>query len=78
MHLCPAEYIIHAFGGVRKTARAIGRTPSAISKWRKYKDRNGKIGGIPRCTHDKILAVARKTGIDITTEDLINGRNTKE
>ena len=74
MLLSPSEYTIYMFKGVRATARAIGRTPSAVSRWQKYKDRYGCVGGVPRSVQPLILAAAKKAGLDITAEDLISGR----
>lgn len=67
--LTPVEYVIHRFGGVRATAEAIGRTPGAISKWRK-KDRKGAI---PGPAQQLILSAADLRGIDIDAFDLILG-----
>ncbi len=69
--LNPAEYVIRTIGGVRKTARAIGRTPSTISSWRKERGTNGNI---PRSAQKPILAFAKQKGLDITASDLIIGR----
>lgn len=77
VHLSPAEYVIFCFQGVRATARAIGRTPSAVSKWQKYKDKDGRVGGVPRALQSDILAAAKKQGLDITADDLIYGRKVK-
>lgn len=71
MKLSPAEYVIRTIGGVRKTARAIGRTPSTISAWRSKK---GTSGEVPRGAYKNILAHARAKGLDITAADLIIGR----
>lgn len=73
MHLSPAEYVIFIFNGVRATARALGVSPSAVSKWRKP-DSNGVIGIIPARAHIKILEAAEHQGLDLTPHDLIYGR----
>lgn len=77
MHLSPARFVISMFGGVRATARAVGRTPSAVSKWKKRpgnpEDR-GCSGYIPRKLQPVILEEARKRGLDIQAQDLIVGR----
>lgn len=69
--LNPAEYVIRTIGGVRKTARAIGRQPSTISSWRKAR---GTGGQIPREAMKPILAYANAKRLDITPTDLICGR----
>lgn len=77
VHLSPAEYVIFCFNGVRATARAIGRTPSAVSKWQKYKDKDGRVGGVPRGVQSEILAAAKRLDVDITADDLVYGRKVK-
>lgn len=70
MKLSPAEYVIMIFGGVRATAREIGYSPSAISKWR----HQGK-GNIPNSVKLLIYNIAQNKGYDITAEDLLIGRD---
>jgi hypothetical protein len=72
--MSPAEYVIHVFKGVRKTARVLGYDPTAISKWRVPKERKGCGGEVPRSAQKKILEKAREMNLDITAEDLIFGR----
>jgi hypothetical protein len=74
MYLTPAEYVIRVFNGVRATARAIGRSPSSISKWQKRRD-DGIDGMIPSCAQRRILQIAKEQGLDITPHDLIFGRS---
>lgn len=76
--LSPADWVIHVFKGVRKTARAIGRSPASVSKWAKSKDRRGSGGLIPANSQRRILEQARKYGLDITEHDLIWGRNLED
>lgn len=74
-HLSPAAYVIHCFGGVRKTGRLLGRTGSTISQWTKEKkDGRGRGGQVPNSLHKKILHLATTRGLDITPNDLIFGR----
>ena len=70
MQLSPAEYVIHMFGGVRATARALNKTPSAISKWHHKYD-----GMIPSKNLPNILLKAQEMELDIKPEDLVIGRN---
>lgn len=72
--ITPAEYVIYVFNGVRATARAVGRSPSTVSKWQKPKDQKGHDGYVPSNVQRKILEVARERGLDITAKDLIFGR----
>lgn len=71
MRLNPAELVIRTIGGVRKTARAIGRTPGTVSSWR---SRKGTGGDIPRGAQKNILQYAKRKNLDITAADLILGR----
>lgn len=72
--LTPAEYVIQTFGGVRATARAIGRDKSSVSVWRRAKTRKGTGGLIPHKAQPLILQAAKERGLDITPTDLIVGR----
>lgn len=74
MPTSPAEHVIKTIGGVRKTARALGRSPSAICKWRKPRSRQGTGGAVPGRVHIPILAYAKKHKLDILPADLIQGR----
>jgi len=78
MFLSPALYVIHVFGGVRKTARAIGRGPSSVSKWKLPREKDGCEGNIPSAAQRKILKVAEEQSLDITPHDLLYGRNVKK
>lgn len=77
MKYSPAGYVIHVFGGVRATGRAIGRSGTAVCKWTKPIKDKGTSGRIPGKCQAKILAVASKLNLDITPEDLIYGRVVK-
>lgn len=73
-HLSPAEYVIHVYGGVRATARAIGRTAPAVSRWRKSRRNGGTGGRIPMKVQCLILAHAHKNSVDIKADDFTKGR----
>lgn len=72
MQLSPAEYVVHVFGGVSCTARAIGRTPQAVTLWRTQAG-----GRVPGTAQKLILLAARKRKLDITPNDLIVGRRVR-
>ncbi len=78
MHLTPAAYVIRTFGGVRKTARIIGRDPSSVSMWNKSREDRGTDGNIPSLAQHKILEEAKALGLDITPDDLILGREVND
>lgn len=67
MHMNPAEYVIFVFKGVRAASRAIGRSRSAISNWRKR-------GLVPAKAQYQVLVAAKAKGLDITPNDLVLGR----
>ena len=69
-HLGPAAYIVHVFGGVRATARAVGRDPSNVSKWTKRKR-------IPTAIQRHILSIAKRRGLDVKAADLVLGRKVR-
>lgn len=70
MTLTPAEYVIQQFGGVGKTARAIGRSVSSVSKWQIPKERRGTGGHIPAGVRHTILAQAKERNLKITSTHL--------
>lgn len=74
MYHTPASYVIHVFGGVHKTARAIGRTAGSVCRWRAPINQKGCGGRIPATVHMIILEVAKKRGLDIKPDDFYYGR----
>lgn len=69
--ITPADRVITAFGGVRATARALGRNPSSISRWRKPREEGGTGGRVPSALQVDILNGAKAAGLSLTAEDLI-------
>lgn len=76
VHLNPAELVIHLFGGVRATARAINRQPSSVSKWKKPEP-EGCGGIIPAKVRRPILEWAESHGWKLTSHDLDYGRKVR-
>jgi hypothetical protein len=72
--MSPAAYVIKVFGGVRPTARAVGRSPSAVSKWTKPRKNGGLGGQVPTMIQSKVLKLATKLKLPINPTDLIYGR----
>ena len=65
--MTPVEIAISEFGGVRKLARALGRDPAAVSRWKKQ-------GTVPTTVQRMLLTTAWDLGLKITADDLIFGR----
>lgn len=65
-HLTPAAYVIRKAGGVRATARLVGRTPGAVSQWR-------RTGNVPVEAQQILLRHAKVAGLDLAAEALILG-----
>lgn len=70
--LTPASLVVKRFGGIRPLARLLEQDPSTISKWIK---RGGKIpnSSIHGDTHKRLLALAKKERVPLTTEELTFG-----
>ncbi len=77
IHMCPSDLVCHLFGGVRATARAIGREPSSVSKWKKAEEEGGCGGRIPSKARRLIMDYAKKNGIKLSSSDLDFGRKVK-
>lgn len=78
MHFTPAQYVTKMFGGIRATARAIGRDPSSVLQWGKPVEIGGRGGMIPTAIRLTILAKAKELDLDITSQDLDYGREIPE
>ena len=70
----PADYVIEIFGGVKKTAKILGRSRRAVYLWRQPRNKGGCDGFLPGPIQYKILRIAKKKKLDITPDDLIYGR----
>ncbi len=76
MRLPPAHYAVRLFGSYYRLARAISVNPGTVARWTRPKDvANGTAGDIPTIRWcRKVLDAARERGLDLTADDLINGR----
>lgn len=63
----PAEYTILVFGGCTPLARLLGLDRTSVFKWKTYQ-------GVPRKHHIDLLSLAVKRKIDLTAQDLVQGR----
>lgn len=70
IHISPVDLVIDLFGGVRKLARAIGRDPAAVSRWK-------RSGVLPTSVQKKVLEKAWERGINVTAHDVIFGCDKK-
>ncbi len=68
--LPPASGVVAQLGGVRATARIVGCTPGAVSRWMMGKDKRGTAGRIPQKHWPVILRHARSKSIKIALNDL--------
>lgn len=68
--LNPAEYTILVFGGSTPIARLLNLDRTAVFKWKTYQ-------GVPRKHHIELLKLAEKRKIDLTAQDLVQGRRIK-
>lgn len=64
--LNPAEFVTHKFGGVRQTARILGLSHAAVSKW-------CKVGRIPSEHYEKILQYAKVIRVRVSPTNLVVG-----
>jgi len=67
----PAQKVIAVFGGVRATARILGRNGSTVSRWQKPRAEGGTGGRIPTSAQGPLLEHARANGLPLTADDLI-------
>ena len=64
----PVDVAIHEFGGVRKLARALGRDPAAVSRWK-------RSGTVPSSIQKALLETAWSQGLQMTAHELVFGRD---
>ena len=74
MRTSPAQHVVNQFGGLRRTARKLGLSHTAVWLWLQPASRRGSGGKIPNRLQSKIRQIAIEEGRDITYEDLIDGR----
>lgn len=76
MHLSPVQCARRAFGSATKLARAAGLDRGNVYRWARPRIRGGCGGDLPNIdTVRIILIVARRAGVTITADELINGRD---
>lgn len=73
----PAEWVILQFGGIRATARAVGRSACAVWTWQAPAKKGGRAGDIPGRAFREILHAAVRHGVDVTVDDLMQGRRVR-
>lgn len=68
--LDPAARIVAALGGVRATARIVGCTPGAVSRWMMPREKRGTSGRINQKHWPSILKHAKKHRLQVSLRDL--------
>lgn len=63
-----ADRVIATFGGARKLAALLDRTPSAIYKWTYPRERGGTAGYIPSSVWPSLYDLARRMGISLKVD----------
>lgn len=74
MHYTPAAWVVKQFRSNYRAARAIGRAPCTVIRWRRRANGDAR-GLIPSDIMPAILQVAAAQNLDITAADLICGRD---
>lgn len=64
----PVDVAIYEFGGVRKLARALGRDPAAVSRWK-------RSGTVPSNIQRTLLETAWGQGLAMTAHEIVFGRD---
>lgn len=66
----PAAGVVEQLGGVRATARIVGCTPGAVSRWMMGREKRGTEGRIPQKHWPLILKHARAKRLKVGLKDL--------
>jgi hypothetical protein len=74
MRVSPADYVVEVFGGDSQLAQLLGKTRECVRRWRLDVAKGGLGGRIPTPSQRQIMALARKFKLDITYEDIVEGR----
>ena len=70
----PAGRAISAFGGVQALSNSTGIPAHRIYRWKQKGEKGGRGGRVPDEAQPTILAAARKLGLALSAEDLIDMR----
>lgn len=75
--MSPATKVIRAFGGVRPLARLMSEaghpvSASGVCQWARPVARGGRGGLVPARHHRILLRLAKREGIKLKAEDLID------
>lgn len=75
-HYLPAEWAIRQFGSAYALAKATGLCHSSVWRWLQAPDDRGRgaAGYVPGRSQLVVLKAAQERGLDITAQDLIEGR----
>lgn len=70
-HLEPAATIINRFGGPGEVEAITKASRTRVYRWMQPKERGGTGGLIPMVHAVKLIAEARKKGIEISLDDFV-------
>ncbi|RUM95169.1 hypothetical protein EET67_24785 [Pseudaminobacter arsenicus] len=68
----PAASIIRKFNGLKAVAEITGISSHSVMRWRYPRSKRGTGGVIPHRHADRLLAVAREKGIDLSPADFFS------
>lgn len=74
IYLTPAEVVVRSFGGIIKTAKALGLPKQTVAYWFDPKKRRKHFGLIPAPLQKNIYLAAKEQNIHLSAKDLILGR----
>jgi hypothetical protein len=74
MHLNPAAYAAHVFGGYNRLAVALGVVRWMPHKWAHRPKIQGGTGFVPCRYQPRLLEIAKERSLDLRAEDLVYGR----
>ena len=65
----PAARVIRKCGGIARTAELVGKHRSTVNRWLLPKESGGTGGIVPAQHQQKLLAEAKRAGIELSPAD---------
>jgi len=78
MKVSPAQHVVNQFRGIRRTARKLNLSHTAVWLWIQPREKGGSGGLIPNRMQGKIMDIAVAEERDITYQDLVDGREIED